>query len=118
MTETRHTGKSPENAKPEGEAGRPAEDLTALLPDGTPYAFWEKDCKYARTLYVGGEVPAASDQNDGSAERPLKTIQRAADLAEPGTRVPGPVRYRIRRRIRPRRRLACGRPRPPPRGPA
>ena len=87
MTETRHTGKSPENTKPEGTAGRPAEDLTALLPDGTPYAFWEKDCEYARTLYVCGENPAASDQNDGSAERPLKTIQRAADLAEPGTRI-------------------------------
>ena len=62
-------------------------DLSAILPDGRPYAFWEKECVYDRTLYVDGSSPAASDANDGSAERPFKTIQRAADLAAPGTRV-------------------------------
>ncbi len=62
-------------------------DLSAILPDGKPFAFWEKDCVYERTLYVDGANPAASDGNDGSEAKPFKTIQRAADLAGPGTRV-------------------------------
>ena len=63
------------------------QDLTARLPDGRLFAFWEKDCVYTRTLYVDGAHPAASDDNDGSEARPFKTIQRAADEAAPGTRV-------------------------------
>ena len=62
-------------------------DLSAVLPDGRPFAFWEKDCAYGRVLYVDGSSAAASDENDGSAERPFKTVQRAADLAAPGTKV-------------------------------
>ena len=64
-----------------------AKDLTAILPNGESFHFWEQDCPYSRTLYVDGRSPAASDENDGSEARPFKTIQRAADLAEPGTRV-------------------------------
>ncbi len=62
-------------------------DLSAVLPDGRPFAFWEKECVYDRVLYVDGSSDAASDENDGSAERPFKTIQRAADIAAPGTKV-------------------------------
>ena len=62
-------------------------DLSAILPDGRMFAFWEKDCAYDRILYVDGANPAASDGNDGSEAAPFKTIQRAADLAEPGTKV-------------------------------
>ena len=66
---------------------RPQADRTAVLPDGKTYDFWEQECVYSRTLVVSGSDPEASDQNDGSEAHPLKTIQRAADLAEPGTRV-------------------------------
>ena len=62
-------------------------DLSAILPDGREFAFWEKDCVYDRILYVDGANPAASDRNDGSEAAPFKTIQRAADLAGPGTKV-------------------------------
>ena len=62
-------------------------DLSAILPDGNLFPFWEKDCKYTNTLYIDGANPAASDTNDGTEAHPLKTIQRAADLAEPGTKV-------------------------------
>ena len=62
-------------------------DRTAVLPDGRTYSFWEQECTYDRTLVVSGADPEASDRNDGSEAHPLKTIQRAADLAEPGTRV-------------------------------
>ena len=62
-------------------------DLTAVLPDGTEFDFWEKECAYERTLYVSCDDPAASDDNDGSQRAPFKTLDRAAREAEPGTRV-------------------------------
>ena len=62
-------------------------DLSAILPDGNAFAFWEKETPIKETLYVDGENPLASDSNDGSAAHPFRTIQRAADLARPGTLV-------------------------------
>lgn len=62
-------------------------DKSALLPDGRSFDFWEVDCAYARTLHVDGCAANASDDNDGSAGAPFRTIGRAAALAEPGTRV-------------------------------
>jgi len=62
-------------------------DRSAILPDGTTFDFWERECHYDRELIVDGACPQASDGNDGSADRPLKTIGRAAQLATPGTRV-------------------------------
>ena len=63
------------------------EDLTAILPDGNGFDFWEKEPVWKRELHVNAQDPAASDENDGSAAHPFRTIQRAAELAEPGTRV-------------------------------
>ena len=62
-------------------------DPSAILPDGTYFDFWERDCHYDRELIVDGASRLSSDDNDGSADRPLKTIGRAAQLATPGTRV-------------------------------
>ena len=62
-------------------------DRSAILPDGTTFDFWEQECHYDRELIVDGASPNASDDNDGSADRPLRTIGRAAQLATPGTRV-------------------------------
>ena len=62
-------------------------DLSAILPDGNEYEFWEEDCKYAQTLYVDGSNPSSSDDNDGSKNAPFKTINKAAALAQPGTKV-------------------------------
>lgn len=62
-------------------------DLTAILPDGKEFAFWEDTTKYKKVLYVDGGHPDASDGNSGSEEKPFKTISRAAELSEPGTKV-------------------------------
>ncbi len=64
-----------------------SKDLTARLPEGMGYAFWEKEMLYDRELHVSINHPDASDDNDGSLEHPFKTIQAAADKARPGTRV-------------------------------
>ncbi len=62
-------------------------DLTAVLPDGSCFGFWEKEPVWDRELFVSADDPAASDENDGSEASPFRTIQRAAEAAVPGTRV-------------------------------
>ena len=62
-------------------------DLSAILPDGRPFDFWEKETAWTRELHVHMNHPAASDTNDGSADAPFRTIGRAAAEATPGTRV-------------------------------
>ena len=62
-------------------------DLSAILPDGSSYEFWEKDPVWERELFVSNTDPAASDDNDGSRDAPFRTINWAATEATPGTRV-------------------------------
>ncbi len=62
-------------------------DSSSILPDGRSYEFWETDPVRERELFVDGSDPAASDDNDGSESAPFRTISRAAQCAEPGTRV-------------------------------
>ena len=72
------------------------QDLSAILPDGTSFEFWEEDCTYTRELHVNCAAP---ENGDGSAEHPFQTINAAARLATPGTRVlihPGVYRECVR----------------------
>ncbi|MDF2941894.1 MAG: hypothetical protein K0S01_752 [Herbinix sp.] len=63
------------------------QDITLCLPNGDYYKHWEKEQKYDRELHVSCNHFNASDDNDGTPERPFKTINAAAVIAEPGTRV-------------------------------
>ena len=62
-------------------------DLSAILPDGSTFEFWEKAPEWTRELFVSNTDPAASDGNDGSEEKPFRTIGKAAAVATPGTRI-------------------------------
>ena len=62
-------------------------DPTAQLPNGQTFEFWEIQQKYEREIYVDNKNPLASDENDGTALKPIKTINAAAQIATPGTRV-------------------------------
>ena len=75
-----------ENAMSEEERNM-QKDLSAVLPDGQSFDFWEKPAEYTRTLYVNGADPLSSDEGEGTAEIPFRTISRAAREAAPGTRV-------------------------------
>ena len=63
------------------------QNLSAVLPDGSLYPFWEKETSWEREIHVSAEDPAASDDNDGSMQAPFRTISRAAKEAVPGTRI-------------------------------
>lgn len=62
-------------------------DYTAQLPNGEMFEFWEIPQEYDRDIHVNNQHPQASDTNDGTPERPFQTINAAAQIATPGTRV-------------------------------
>jgi len=62
-------------------------DLTSKLPDGSYFQFWETGLEYEKTLYVDCNARKADDANPGTRELPFKTINAAARIATPGTRV-------------------------------
>ncbi len=55
-----------------------------LLPDGTDFQRWEASLDFSRTLHVAQNHAHASDANNGTADHPFKTINRAAREAGPG----------------------------------
>lgn len=62
-------------------------DPAAQLPNGQMFEFWEVPQIYDREIHVDNNNPDSSDENEGTALRPLKTINAAAAIATPGTRV-------------------------------
>ena len=59
-------------------------DLSAILPDGSSYNFWEAEPVWEQELFVSPDGP---DDGDGSEAAPFRTIGQAAAKAGPGTRV-------------------------------
>ena len=57
------------------------------LPDGTAFQLWRDETVYGQAYYVDQGHPGAADDNAGTEEAPFFTIQRAAELVEPGGKV-------------------------------
>lgn len=57
------------------------------MPYGGTFDYWEKPQKISKTYYVDNQNANASDDNDGSAEKPFKTINKAAQILKAGERV-------------------------------
>lgn len=73
--------------------------MADTLADGSRFGFWEVEQEYVKELFVDCGDPQASDDNDGSRVHPFKSIQAAADIAEPGTHIwiaPGVYRECVR----------------------
>jgi hypothetical protein len=62
-------------------------DPPVSLPDGSTFMTWSDRTRYTATLHVAAGHPRASDDNPGTEDRPLRTINRAAQLVKPGERV-------------------------------
>jgi hypothetical protein len=58
-----------------------------MLPDGTEFKTWEQETASSRTYYVDGSHPRATDSNPGTRDQPFATINRAAQVLQPGERV-------------------------------
>lgn len=57
------------------------------LPDGSEHVSWEQPLKFSKTYYVDNRSAKASDDGPGSAARPFRTINKAAQVLQPGERV-------------------------------
>src|ERR1041385_849559 len=57
------------------------------LPDGTEFASWEQPLTFSKTYYVDNTSPQADDNGPGDKARPFRTINKAAQLLQPGERV-------------------------------
>ena len=57
------------------------------LPDGNTFPFWDDETSYTRIYHVANQHPMATDDGEGRAERPFLTINRAAQLVQPGEKV-------------------------------
>ena len=60
---------------------------SSTLPDGTEFPAWEKPLHFAKTYYVDGQAKNADDNGPGTKERPFRSINRAAQVLQPGERV-------------------------------
>ncbi len=56
-------------------------------PDGTEYVSWEQPLKFSKTYYVDNNSARANDNGPGTRERPFRTINKAAQVLQPGERV-------------------------------
>jgi hypothetical protein len=74
-------------AQPGAAADAPAAVERVAMPAGGHFAFWDEETEYAKTYHVAQNHPAASDENPGTADEPFATINRAAELLQPGERV-------------------------------
>lgn len=59
-------------------------DLTAVLPYGNDFVFWETEQAYTRELHVSA-AHGSDDTGDGSPGAPFATINAAAAIAAAGT---------------------------------
>ena len=58
-----------------------------LLPDGQEFVSWEVPFQFTKTYYVDNRNPKASDANPGTKDLPFLTINKAAEVLQPGERV-------------------------------
>ncbi len=58
-----------------------------LLPDGREFISWERPLQFAKTYYVDNRNARAADSNAGTQESPFLTINKAAQVLQPGERV-------------------------------
>jgi hypothetical protein len=58
-----------------------------LLPDGREFVSWERPLQFTKTYYVDNGNSRASDANPGTKELPFLTVNRAAQVLQPGERV-------------------------------
>ena len=62
-------------------------------PTAPSYASWEQPLKFSKTYYVDNNSAKADDNGPGTSARPFRTINKAAQVLQPGERVVIAVRH-------------------------
>ena len=57
------------------------------LPDGVEFVSWEQPLKFSKTYYVDNNNAKADDNGPGTSARPFRTINKAAQVLQPGERI-------------------------------
>ncbi len=61
--------------------------VDSRLPDSTEYAVWEQPLRFSKTYYVDNQSQRADDNGPGTKSRPFRTVNKAAQVLQPGERV-------------------------------
>jgi hypothetical protein len=64
-----------------------AKDADSRLADGTEFVRWEQPLTFSKTYYVDNGASNADDNGPGDKARPFRTINKAAQVLQPGERV-------------------------------
>ena len=56
------------------------------LPDGSEFVSWEQPLNFSKTYHVDNNSPIADDNGPGTREHPFRTINKAAQMLQPGER--------------------------------
>jgi hypothetical protein len=70
-----------------GQTDRRATSAGSRMPDGTEYVSWEQPLTFSKTYYVDNNSVGADDNGPGTKERPFRTVNKAAQILQPGERV-------------------------------
>mgnify|MGYP006288264005 CR=1 FL=1 len=62
-------------------------DLRLSLPDKTQFKYWDDKTEYKKVYHVNRSHPHASDDNEGTLDKPFLTINQAAQILKPGEKV-------------------------------
>ncbi|AFL88061.1 Protein of unknown function (DUF1565) [Terriglobus roseus DSM 18391] len=57
------------------------------LPDGSGHVSWEQPLQFTKTYYVDNKSQKADDNGPGTSAKPFRTINKAAQVLQPGERV-------------------------------
>ena len=68
-------------------ACQPAAAMDSRLPSGTNFVFWEQPLQFSKTYYVDGNAAKSDDHGPGTSDQPFRTINKAAQVLQPGERV-------------------------------
>lgn len=62
-------------------------EADSRLPDGSAYVSWEKPLTFSKTYFVDNQSARADDNGPGTMAQPFRTINKAAQVLQPGERV-------------------------------
>jgi Right handed beta helix region/Protein of unknown function (DUF1565) len=80
-------GQAESDAAAGAQPNQSAAPIDSRLPDGSELASWEQPLRFSKTYYVDNQSHRADDNGPGTRSRPFRTVNKAAQVLQPGERV-------------------------------